>query len=106
MTELTNSSIDITVQTEFLHEQSDANRFIYAYTVQITNHYAQPMQLISRHWVITDGNEQVQELRGEGVVGEQPLIGQGESYTYTSGVALDTPFGTSQRRGLLIRLGI
>lgn len=90
--------IEIKVNTEFLEDQSDINeqRFVFAYTIQIINHCNAPMQLMSRHWIITDGNEKVQEVQGDGVVGEQPVIVPNESFTYTSGVALDTEFGTME----------
>lgn len=90
--------IDIKVRTAYVDQQSqpDANRFVFAYTVTITNDGSVPAKLLSRHWVITDGNEKVQEVRGEGVVGEQPHLSPGMSFEYTSGAVLETPFGTMQ----------
>lgn len=89
-------TIAVAVKTEFLPEQSDlrAGRYVYGYTITLTNESAAPAQLISRHWVITDGNDEIQEVRGFGVIGQQPVIGPGESYTYTSGVILPTETGT------------
>jgi ApaG protein len=80
----------------YLPEQSDeaAGRYVFAYTITITNTGSEPAQVISRHWRITDANHAVQEVRGLGVVGEQPLLKPGESFEYTSGTALPTPIGT------------
>jgi ApaG protein len=89
---------DVTVssQTQYIPEQSDEhnNRYVFAYTITIRNTGSAPAQLISRHWVITDATSQVQEVRGLGVVGAQPLIKPGESFEYTSGTAIATPVGT------------
>jgi len=89
---------DITISTRatFIPEQSDGDsgRYVFAYTVTITNSGAVSAQLVSRHWVITDANDLVQEVRGVGVVGEQPLLKPTESFEYTSGTALATPVGT------------
>jgi len=68
--------------------------FVFAYTVRITNTGERPVQVISRHWVITDGAQRVQEVRGLGVVGRQPLIGPGETFEYSSVCPLETPVGT------------
>jgi ApaG protein len=86
----------VTVNTTFLADQSDVNQsqFVFSYTVQITNTGNVAAQLISRHWVITDANNKVQEVRGLGVVGDQPLLEPGASYEYTSGTMLNTPVGT------------
>lgn len=90
--------ITVTVHTAFLPEQSDLEqeRYVFAYTVTITNTGTMPAQLVSRHWIITDADERVQEVRGIGVVGEQPLLKPGESFEYTSGTALNTAVGTMQ----------
>lgn len=84
------------MRTSYLDNQSepDANRYVFAYTITITNDGEIPAKLLTRHWVITDGNEKVQEVHGEGVVGEQPHIPPGMSFEYTSGAVLETPFGT------------
>ncbi|MDD5389220.1 MAG: Co2+/Mg2+ efflux protein ApaG [Gallionellaceae bacterium] len=87
--------ITVTTRTQFIPEQSDesAERFVFAYTITIANSGQMPAQLISRHWVITDAHEKVQEVRGLGVVGEQPLLKPGEQFEYTSGTAIATPVG-------------
>jgi ApaG protein len=88
--------INISVDTTYLAEQSDpsADRYVFAYTVTIENVGTVSAQLISRHWVITDADDVVQEVKGLGVVGEQPLLRPGESFEYSSGTALATPVGT------------
>ena len=89
---------EITVKThvEYIPDQSnvDLERFVFAYTITITNTGNVTAQLISRHWVITDATDQVQEVRGLGVIGEQPLLKPGESFEYTSGCVIATPVGT------------
>jgi ApaG protein len=88
--------IKVTAQSTFVPDQSDpdAGRFVFAYTIKITNAGAVPAQLVSRHWIITDSDNRVQEVRGLGVVGEQPLLQPNQSFEYTSGTALATPVGT------------
>lgn len=88
--------ITITPQARFIAEQSDAGagRYAFAYTITITNTGSVTAQLISRHWIITDGNNMEQEVRGQGVVGAQPKLKPGESFEYTSGSVLATPVGT------------
>ena len=88
--------IDIQTQANYLPEQSDesGNRFVFSYTITITNASSVPAKLISRHWVITDANNHVQEVRGQGVVGEQPLLKPSQSFEYTSGTVLTTQVGT------------
>lgn len=88
--------IKVDTSTAFLPEQSDegSDRYVFAYTITISNTGTVPAQLISRHWIITDSANQVQEVRGLGVIGEQPLLRPGESFEYTSGTALATPVGT------------
>lgn len=87
--------ITVTSRTQFIPDQSDesAERFVFAYTITIANTGQTPAQLISRHWVITDAHQKVQEVRGLGVVGEQPLLKPGEQFEYTSGTAIATPVG-------------
>ena len=89
-------AINIAVRVNFLPEQSDEadNRFVFAYTVTITNVGHVNAKLVSRHWVITDANRHVQEVRGQGVVGEQPQLQPGQSFEYTSGTVLSTQVGT------------
>ena len=86
----------VSAQTQYLADQSDeaSGRFVFAYTITIRNTGSVPAQLISRHWIITDGRNQVQEVRGLGVVGAQPLLKPGERFEYTSGTAIATPVGT------------
>jgi len=88
--------ISITVNTTYLDEQSDpeADRYVFAYTISIANTGTVAAQLISRHWIITDAENVTQEVKGLGVVGEQPLLRPGESFEYTSGTAMATPVGT------------
>ena len=88
--------ISVTVTPQYLPEQSEpeSQQFVFAYTVRITNNGQQSAQLISRHWIITDGRQQTQEVRGLGVVGQQPLLAPGETFEYTSGCPLPTPVGT------------
>jgi len=88
--------ITINVNTAYLAEQSDptADRYVFAYTISIANTGTVSAQLISRHWIITDAENVTQEVKGLGVVGEQPLLRPGESFEYTSGTAMATPVGT------------
>lgn len=88
--------IQVSARTAFIPDQSDLDneRYVFAYTITITNAGSIPAQLVSRHWIITDANNQVQEVRGLGVVGEQPLLRPNESFQYTSGTAITTPVGT------------
>lgn len=90
--------IDISVQTQYLQEQSDPDnsRYAFAYTIGIENRGDQPVKLLSRHWIITDDNNKVEEVKGTGVVGLQPLIEPGQKFVYTSGAILSTQFGTMQ----------
>jgi len=88
--------ISVSVNTAYLAEQSDpsADRYVFAYTITIANSGTVSAQLISRHWIITDAENVTQEVKGLGVVGEQPLLRPGESFEYTSGTAMATPVGT------------
>lgn len=88
--------ITVTAVTNFVPDQSDEaeNRYVFTYTITIANTGQVSAQLISRHWIITDANQSVQEVRGLGVVGEQPTLKPGESFEYTSGTAMATPVGT------------
>ena len=88
--------IQVNTQVEYIPEQSseEQDRYVFAYTITITNTGSIAAQLISRHWIITDATDSVQEVRGLGVVGEQPLLKPGESFEYTSGSAIATPVGT------------
>lgn len=90
------NSIKISAEPQFIPEQSepDDKRYIFAYTITIENVGSVPAQLISRHWIITDAEGEVQEVKGLGVVGHQPLLQPGQSFQYTSGCALKTPVGS------------
>ena len=94
----TEKKYDVTVTTRiaYIPEQSDVDsrRYVFAYTITIKNTGNVTAQLISRHWIITDSNNQLQEVRGLGVVGEQPRLRPDESFEYTSGTAIATPVGT------------
>jgi ApaG protein len=88
--------INVIVRTSYLPEQSDEtlDRYVFAYTITIANTGMVAAQLISRHWIIADGGNDVQEVRGLGVVGEQPLLKPGDSFEYTSGTAISSPVGS------------
>ncbi len=90
--------IRVTVEPRFVEEESqpDKGKFFFAYTVAITNTTTERVQLKSRHWKIIDGHGKLQEVKGAGVVGKQPVLGPGETFTYTSGCPLTTPDGTMQ----------
>jgi len=91
-------NIDVSVVTRYLPEQSqpEQNRFAFAYTVTVSNKGELQAKLLSRHWVITDGDGRVQEVRGAGVIGQQPLIEAGASHTYSSGTVMATRVGIMQ----------
>ncbi len=93
---MNNCAIEISVETEYLPHQSAPHhqQYAFAYHITIANRGKHSAQLISRHWIITDGNESRQEVQGQGVVGEQPLITPGDEYKYSSGVILETEIGT------------
>jgi len=88
--------ISVKTRTVYIADQSDPanDRYVFAYTITITNSGTAAAQLVSRHWIITDAADKVQEVRGKGVVGEQPHLRPGESFEYTSGSAIATPVGT------------
>jgi ApaG protein len=90
--------VDVSVTTRFLPEQSqpEQNRFAFSYSVTIHNTGSLAAKLLSRHWVITNGDGQVQEVRGAGVIGQQPLIEPGESHSYSSGTVMNSRVGTMQ----------
>lgn len=97
--------MSVAVQTQYMADQSDPENqaFVFAYTVRITNTGERPAQLISRHWVIVDGNNERQDVRGLGVVGQQPLLAPGEVFEYSSGCPLKTPVGSM--RGTYLCVG-
>lgn len=96
MSKLIGYQIQITVQVNYLAEQSNEadNRFVFSYTITLENQGDEIVQLLRRHWVITDSNQLVQEVDGEGVVGEQPILQPGHSFKYSSGTVLATQVGT------------
>ncbi len=95
MAEVRKYHITVSARTNYIAEQSDdaANRYVFSYTITIANTGQVAAQLISRHWHIADAHDKVQEVRGLGVVGEQPFLKPGESFEYTSGTAIATPVG-------------
>jgi len=95
MYQATTRNIEVTVAPRFLDERSSPanNYYFWAYTIEIRNRGAETVQLTDRHWRITDALGRLQEVRGPGVVGEQPVLGPGQSFQYTSGVPLPTPSG-------------
>ncbi|MBK7534154.1 MAG: Co2+/Mg2+ efflux protein ApaG [Myxococcales bacterium] len=90
--------VRVTVRAQYLPEQSSprADRYAFAYTVNISNEGTEPAQLRTRHWIITDGRGVIEEVRGDGVIGEQPNLHPGQSFQYTSGCVISTPVGTMQ----------
>ena len=98
MPSATTEGIRVTVESHYLEEHSEPeqNRFAFAYVVTIANEGAVRVQLRRRHWIITDGDGKVDEVRGPGVVGQQPILGPGQAFEYTSACPLQTPFGVMQ----------
>jgi len=94
----TNYELKIQVATQYVDDQSEpeGDRYVFAYTITIENLSDLPAKLLSRHWVITDANGKVQEVSGDGVVGEQPKLNPGETFRYSSGAVLETPVGAMQ----------
>lgn len=92
------ANIEISVEPRYIEDQSDpgSNRYVFAYTITIANRGTGVVQLLNRHWLITDAGGEVDEVRGEGVVGEQPHIAPGKGFRYTSGAILKTPVGAMQ----------
>ena len=88
--------VKVNVKTTYIPEQSDpdADRYVFAYTITIHNEGTVAAKLLTRHWIINDANGNVQEVHGEGVVGEQPYLRPGESFQYTSGTVIETPVGS------------
>jgi len=93
-----NPRIRVEVETSYLEEQSDPRdkRFVFSYTITIRNDGPVPARLLTRHWIITDANGNVKEMRGDGVVGEQPYLKPGQGFRYSSGAVIETPVGTMQ----------
>jgi ApaG protein len=99
------NGIRVTVSSNYIPAQSapKARRYVFAYTVRIANEGTEAAQLKSRHWIITDGNGKVEEVRGPGVVGEQPMLRPGEHFEYTSGCVLETPRGSMEGAYQMVR---
>lgn len=95
---LSEAHIDVDVSTNYIPEQSspDEDRFVFAYTITIRNTGNLAARLLTRHWIISDANGKVQEVHGEGVVGEQPYLKPGEAFQYTSGTVIETPVGSME----------
>jgi ApaG protein len=98
MQEAASSPIAVEVETAYIEEQSDPRdkRFVFSYTITIRNEGQVPARLLTRHWIITDANGKVQEVRGDGVVGEQPYLKPGQGFRYSSGAVIETPVGSMQ----------
>ena len=98
------SSVTVTSSTAYIEQQSDSskNHFVFAYKITISNQSSEVVQLLSRHWIIQDANQKIEEVFGEGVIGEQPIIQPGDSYSYTSGAVLETEIGTMEGKYFLI----
>jgi len=90
------NQIDVKVKTQYIEDQSapSMDRFVFSYTITIINNGDSAAKLLTRHWIITDGHGNVQEVKGAGVVGEQPHLKPGESYEYTSGTVMESPVGS------------
>jgi len=90
------NNIEVKVLPNYIAEQSDPtnNHYVFSYTVTIKNNGSAPAKLLTRHWIITDGDGHTQEVKGDGVIGEQPHLQPGEGFQYTSGTFMNTPFGT------------
>ncbi|MEO8314333.1 MAG: Co2+/Mg2+ efflux protein ApaG [Pseudomonadota bacterium] len=90
--------IRVDVETNYVPDQSDpgTQRYVFSYTITILNEGSEPARLLRRHWLITDANGKIQEVRGDGVVGEQPHLQPGQGFRYSSGAILETPVGTMQ----------
>jgi ApaG protein len=100
MTGPTPHCIRVEVKTQYVEDQSNPveGRFVFSYTITIRNEGTQPARLVTRHWLITDANGKVQEVAGDGVVGEQPHLQPGQGFRYSSGAILETPVGSMQGR--------
>ncbi len=96
--ETPDANIDVGVVTQYIEDQSspEENRFVFSYTITIRNTGSLAAKLLTRHWIINDANGNVQEVHGEGVVGEQPYLRPDESFEYTSGTVIETPVGSME----------
>ena len=97
-------NIDVSVETNYVRHQSDPDnaRYVFAYRITIKNNGVASAQLLSRRWLITDANDKIQEVKGEGVVGKQPHLEPGETFSYTSAAVIETPVGYMQGNYYLI----
>ena len=100
-------SINISTQVLYLNAQSnaEARRYVFSYTISIHNNGTENARLLNRHWLITDADGRIQEVHGEGVIGEQPDIAPGETHTYTSGTIIETPVGSMEGRYGMVSAG-
>ncbi len=98
------NDIGVTVETNYVQNQSDPDnaRYVFAYTITIKNNGSASARLLRRRWLITDANDKIQEVQGDGVVGKQPYLKPGETFTYTSAAIIETPFGYMQGSYYLI----
>ena len=103
----TNNEIQVEAVSHYIKEQSEPaeRRFVFAYTIKIHNSGTTPTQLLTRHWLITDSDGHVQEVNGDGVVGEQPEIQPGETHCYSSGAMIETPVGTMEGKYGMLQHG-
>jgi ApaG protein len=92
--EASTNGVRVTVTSRFSHTEAEQQRWFFTYTVRIANEGTDTVQLVSRHWIITNGSDEVEEVKGLGVVGHQPTLGPGQAFEYTSGCPLSTPFGS------------
>ena len=103
--EATTRDICVRVRARFSPEHSQPSRWFFLYTISIANEGAETVQLLTRHWIIRDATGRIEEVNGPGVVGEQPVIEPGDSYEYTSGCPLPTPFGSMEGTYQLVSEG-
>jgi len=96
--EAVTEGIRVEVRARYAPEHAEPSRWFFLYTIRVSNEGSETVQLLSRHWVIRDATGKIEEVRGPGVVGEQPVIEPGASYEYTSGCPLETPFGCMEGR--------
>ena len=98
MSQTEKHNVTVDVATRYMESQSnpEANRYVFSYTITIRNQGTAAARLLNRHWLITDANSKIQEVRGEGVIGKQPYLSPGETYEYTSGTAIETPVGAME----------
>jgi len=102
------NNIEIVAATGYVEQQSDpkAKRFVFSYTITISNKSDQSVQLLSRHWVIQNADRKIEEIYGEGVIGQQPVIAPGRSYIYSSGAVLETEMGTMEGRYFMVTTSV